>query len=116
MVVVVLYLFYFTISGFTTMCVKHIPSPLENASAKVEHIYTGPQDTELANAMQQCDPEVWKLIYIYDGHMCQNSLTHFVAELKFLHNDNHTTCQNLINENIVFYNQTLKYTTDIVLI
>ena len=40
------------------MCVQHIPSPLDNATTKVEHIYTGAQDTELAAAMQQCDPDV----------------------------------------------------------
>merc|ERR1712136_446026 len=29
-------------SGFVDMCVRHIPSPLDNAKTKVEHCYTGP--------------------------------------------------------------------------
>lgn len=40
------------------MCVEHIKSPLSNARSKVEHIYTGPLDTELAESMVNCDPEV----------------------------------------------------------
>ena len=40
------------------MCVQFIKSPLANAKAKVEHIYTGPLDTELAEAMFECDPDV----------------------------------------------------------
>lgn len=40
------------------MCVKHIPSPADNARTKVEHIYTGPTDTQLAEDMINCDPEV----------------------------------------------------------
>ena len=40
------------------MCIHHIPSPQDNATTKVEHIYTGPQDTELAAAMHSCDPDV----------------------------------------------------------
>ena len=40
------------------MCVNHIPSPLKNAKNKVEHIYTGPVDTELGEAMLDCDTEV----------------------------------------------------------
>ncbi|XP_075215166.1 116 kDa U5 small nuclear ribonucleoprotein component [Lycorma delicatula] len=44
-------------SGFVDMCVKHIPSPADNARTKVEHIYTGPTDTQLAEDMINCDPE-----------------------------------------------------------
>ena len=40
------------------MCVNHILSPQKNAKHKVEHIYTGPMDTELGEAMQECDPDV----------------------------------------------------------
>ena len=40
------------------MCVNHIPSPTDNARRKVEHIYTGPLDTELAESMFDCSPEV----------------------------------------------------------
>ncbi len=40
------------------MCVDHVPSPGDNARNKVEHIYTGPMDTELAESMCKCDPDV----------------------------------------------------------
>ena len=40
------------------MCVQFMKSPLASARAKVEHIYTGPVDTELAEAMFECDPDV----------------------------------------------------------
>lgn len=40
------------------MCVEHIPPPDENAKKKVEHIYTGPMDSELAEEMVQCQAEV----------------------------------------------------------
>ena len=44
--------------GFTGMCVDHVPSPAANAKNKVEHIYTGPMDTELSESMCACDPDV----------------------------------------------------------
>ncbi len=47
-----------TVSGFVSMCVDHIPSPKANAKTKVEETYTGPQDSELAESMVECDPEV----------------------------------------------------------
>lgn len=40
------------------MCVQHIPSPVDNARPKVQHIYTGPLDTVLAEDMCNCDPDV----------------------------------------------------------
>ena len=40
------------------MCVNHIPSPEKNASSKIESLYTGPTDTELAESMINCDPDV----------------------------------------------------------
>ena len=46
--------------GFTDMIAAHVPSPVENAKAKVEHIYTGPMDTDRAGDMAECD-QVWPL-------------------------------------------------------
>ena len=40
------------------MCVEHISSPLDHAKRKVEHIYTGPSDSDLAEEMMQCESEV----------------------------------------------------------
>jgi U5 small nuclear ribonucleoprotein component len=43
-------------TGFTDMLVHHIPSAQEAASRKVEHIYTGPMDSSIRKAMEECDP------------------------------------------------------------
>ncbi|CAI0460613.1 unnamed protein product [Linum tenue] len=43
-----------TASGFTDMLVQHIPSAKDAAGWKVEHIYTGPKDSKLYEAMKQC--------------------------------------------------------------
>ena len=40
------------------MCVEHIPSPEKNAATKIEHFYTGGTDSELAESMIKCDPDV----------------------------------------------------------
>lgn len=42
-------------TGFTDMLVEHIPSAKDAASKKVEHSYTGPQDSWIAEAMKDCD-------------------------------------------------------------
>ncbi|XP_043221860.1 116 kDa U5 small nuclear ribonucleoprotein component-like isoform X1 [Amphibalanus amphitrite] len=44
-------------NGFTEMCVEHIPSPLDNARHKIEHTYSGPSDSPLAEAMAECDAD-----------------------------------------------------------
>lgn len=50
-------------SGFVDMCVQHIPSPVDNAKLKVQHIYTGPLDTDLAEDMCNCDPDGHLMVY-----------------------------------------------------
>ena len=42
------------------MCVDHIGSPLSNARRKIEHIYSGPMESDLVDMMVQCDPDVSK--------------------------------------------------------
>lgn len=42
-------------TGFTDMLVRHIPSAKKAAINKVNHSYTGPQDTALADSMRDCD-------------------------------------------------------------
>ncbi|XP_064613567.1 LOW QUALITY PROTEIN: 116 kDa U5 small nuclear ribonucleoprotein component-like [Liolophura sinensis] len=49
--------FFGDFTGLVDMCVEHIGSPQDNARSKVEHIYTGDIDTELADAMFACDPD-----------------------------------------------------------
>lgn len=43
------------------MIVTMVKSPRDNAKSKVENLYTGPQDTELAESMIECDQEVSSL-------------------------------------------------------
>ncbi|KAK9268731.1 hypothetical protein L1049_000492 [Liquidambar formosana] len=45
-----------TATGFTDMLVQHIPSAKDAATRKVEHIYTGPRDSTIFKAMEDCDP------------------------------------------------------------
>lgn len=48
-------------SGFVDMCVEHIPSPLDNAQTKIDHMYTGPsKEGRLYEDMLKCDQ---------DGHL-----------------------------------------------
>jgi len=49
--------FFGDFTGFVDMCVEHISSPLDHAKRKVEHIYTGPSDSDLAEEMMQCESE-----------------------------------------------------------
>ncbi|XP_069669261.1 116 kDa U5 small nuclear ribonucleoprotein component [Periplaneta americana] len=58
-------------SGFVDMCVQHIPSPVDNAKLKVQHIYTGPLDSDLAEDMCNCDPE---------GHLMVHSTKMYPTE------------------------------------
>ncbi|XP_068659300.1 110 kDa U5 small nuclear ribonucleoprotein component CLO-like [Aristolochia californica] len=46
-----------TATGFTDMLVEHIPSAKAAAANKIEHIYTGPQDSSFVEAMKDCDPD-----------------------------------------------------------
>ena len=42
-------------TGFTDMVAQHIPSPIDNAKTKVQHIYSGTFDTERVKDMIACD-------------------------------------------------------------
>ena len=46
-------------NGFVDMCVNHIPNPQSNAKNKVQHVYTGPIDSDLAQDMINCSAEVY---------------------------------------------------------
>jgi len=46
------------IVGFVDMCVEHINSPVGNGKKKIEHIYTGPTESDLVDMMVQCDSDV----------------------------------------------------------
>ncbi|KAK6330318.1 hypothetical protein TWF730_004811 [Orbilia blumenaviensis] len=47
--------FFGTATGFVDMIVEHVPSPVDGAKAKIESAYTGPLDSDVANAMLTCD-------------------------------------------------------------
>uniref|UniRef100_A0A8C5QKV5 116 kDa U5 small nuclear ribonucleoprotein component n=1 Tax=Leptobrachium leishanense TaxID=445787 RepID=A0A8C5QKV5_9ANUR len=49
--------FFGEFTGFVDMCVQHIPSPKTGARAKIEHTYAGGVDSELGEAMCECDPD-----------------------------------------------------------
>lgn len=51
-------LFCCSLAGFVDMCVQHVPSPQEGARIKIEHTYTGGLDSDLGEAMAECDPDV----------------------------------------------------------
>ena len=44
-------------TSFIDMLVQHIPSSKDAATKKIEHIYTGPRDTPLVQAMKDGDPK-----------------------------------------------------------
>lgn len=50
--------FFGEFTGFVDMCVQHIPSPKVGAKPKIEHTYTGGVDSDLGEAMSDCDPDV----------------------------------------------------------
>ncbi|KAA8585382.1 hypothetical protein FQN60_004076 [Etheostoma spectabile] len=49
--------FFGEFTGFVDMCVHHIPSPQEGARNKIEHTYAGGMDSDLGEAMAECDPD-----------------------------------------------------------
>ncbi|XP_038044733.1 116 kDa U5 small nuclear ribonucleoprotein component-like [Patiria miniata] len=49
--------FFGDFTGFVDMCVEHVPSPVAAAKMKIEHLYTGPMDSDLVDTMMECDPE-----------------------------------------------------------
>uniref|UniRef100_A0A7N5ZV13 116 kDa U5 small nuclear ribonucleoprotein component n=1 Tax=Anabas testudineus TaxID=64144 RepID=A0A7N5ZV13_ANATE len=49
--------FFGEFTGFVDMCVQHIPSPQGGARNKIEHTYTGGLDSDLGEAMAECDPD-----------------------------------------------------------
>ncbi|KAG0366660.1 P-loop containing nucleoside triphosphate hydrolase protein [Gamsiella multidivaricata] len=51
-------------TGFVDMVSQHIRSPTESATQKVEHVYTGPMDDDIAAAMKACDPNGPLMIHI----------------------------------------------------
>lgn len=51
-------------SALVDMMVRFFPSPRQAAAAKVEHLYTGPLNSPLANAMKACDASAPLMLYV----------------------------------------------------
>lgn len=51
-----LYQFFGDMSGFADMCISNLPSPIENASSKVETTYNGDSTSKYVQSMNSCDP------------------------------------------------------------
>ncbi|RMD41576.1 hypothetical protein DV735_g3544, partial [Chaetothyriales sp. CBS 134920] len=49
--------FFGPAGGFVDMLVQHVPSPLDGAKRQLEKYYTGPLDSNLAQAMLKCDSD-----------------------------------------------------------
>ena len=49
--------FFGDFSGFVSMCVEHVPSPIAGAMVKISHTYTGPLDSDVARDMIACRAE-----------------------------------------------------------
>ncbi|KCV71541.1 elongation factor 2 [Fonticula alba] len=49
-------LFLGDVSGIVSMLVRHVPSPVRGGPAKSAVLFTGSQDSPVAEAMAQCDP------------------------------------------------------------
>ncbi|XP_077977947.1 116 kDa U5 small nuclear ribonucleoprotein component-like [Glandiceps talaboti] len=56
--------FFGDFTGFVDMCVQHVKSPVQYAKTKIEHLYTGPLDTDLADTMVDCDQEGPLMVHI----------------------------------------------------
>ncbi|KAF8711516.1 hypothetical protein AX14_013221 [Amanita brunnescens Koide BX004] len=61
---VVLDQFFGPATGVVDMFVEHIPSPIDGAASKIESIYNGPQNSELADSMKACDPNGPVMVHI----------------------------------------------------
>lgn len=57
--------------GFVDMIVEHVPSPAESAQRLLQRYYTGPHDTETAEAIRTCDqngPLVVHITKLYNSN------------------------------------------------
>lgn len=64
------------------MCVEHIKSPLENAKKKVDHIYTGPNNSKIYDDMVNCDQE--GLLMVIHKYNVYNAFKYFLNEWLYL--------------------------------
>ncbi|CAL1292395.1 unnamed protein product [Larinioides sclopetarius] len=65
-------------NGFVDMCVHHIPAPSTIAKLKIEHIYTGPPGSDLAEVMAECDPEGPLMVHTTKQYSTQDATSFHV--------------------------------------
>ncbi|KAG8196595.1 hypothetical protein JTE90_014156 [Oedothorax gibbosus] len=65
-------------NGFVDMCVNHVPAPSKNAKSKIEHMYTGPPDSDLAEIMSKCDPEGPLMVHTTKQYSTQDATSFHV--------------------------------------
>lgn len=61
---VVMEAFFGPAKGLIDVIVAKIPSPIEASRLKVEYAYTGPQDSDVAFAMKECDAEGPAVVHV----------------------------------------------------
>ncbi|GFX03760.1 116 kDa U5 small nuclear ribonucleoprotein component [Trichonephila clavipes] len=65
-------------NGFVDMCVHHVPAPSANAKLKIEHIYTGPSGSDLAEIMADCDPDGPLMVHTTKQYSTQDATSFHV--------------------------------------
>ncbi|GFS72205.1 116 kDa U5 small nuclear ribonucleoprotein component [Nephila pilipes] len=65
-------------NGFVDMCVHHVPAPSTNAKLKIEHIYTGPPGSDLAEVMADCDPDGPLMVHTTKQYSTQDATSFHV--------------------------------------
>lgn len=66
---------------FVDMCVNHIPSPVQNARRKLGFIWKGPVNSELGEAMVNCDPNGPLMVHTTKQYATQDASTFHVFGL-----------------------------------
>jgi 116 kDa U5 small nuclear ribonucleoprotein component len=67
--------FFGNSDGLVSMCVAKIPSPLENAQNKIEHIYSGDMTSAYGAALRGCDPNGPLMVQIVKLYNADNVST-----------------------------------------
>lgn len=70
--------FFGEFNGFTDMLAEHIPSPVDNARQKIEHLYTGNLNSELGEFMTSCDPDGPLVIHTTKNYSTSDATTFHV--------------------------------------
>uniref|UniRef100_A0A914UWU3 Tr-type G domain-containing protein n=1 Tax=Plectus sambesii TaxID=2011161 RepID=A0A914UWU3_9BILA len=70
--------FFGDFTAFVDVVSKNIPSPIENAKAKVEHTYLGPMDSELAQSLTRCDSDGPLMVHTTKNYATTDATSFYV--------------------------------------